>query len=368
MSIGTTIKRLRKEKKITQELLAEYLGITSRAVSQWECDRTAPDISQLPALANIFQVSADVLLGIDVAQKDKRIAELLEKAQKKWELGYNAEAEKILRAGLKEFPDSYKIMVDLMGRVWRLGKNSAESADKEKILQETVSLGERILAGCTDDSIRHDAIQLLCYTYPQIGETDKAIDLANQMPSRFLSAGNLLCSIYTGTKLFEIKQNELFITIATNLHYEICYNNRPLDDGSYPYTYSEFIELLKKYLAILDIIFEDKNYGFCTQLIGWTHIRLAQYYMLENQPDKALESLQIAAKCSVWFDTEYNPEDKYTCLLLRGRKFGGMTHNISENDCLHQLKEMVKPVFDSLRETPEFKAVEDMLRPHAKTH
>ncbi len=66
MSIGSTIKRLRREKDITQEQLAGYLGITSRAISQWECDRTAPDISQLPALCHIFNVSSDVLLGIDI--------------------------------------------------------------------------------------------------------------------------------------------------------------------------------------------------------------------------------------------------------------------------------------------------------------
>ena len=38
MSIGKTIKKLRRERDITQEQLAAYLGITSRAVSQWECD------------------------------------------------------------------------------------------------------------------------------------------------------------------------------------------------------------------------------------------------------------------------------------------------------------------------------------------
>ena len=65
MSIGTTIKRLRRERDITQEQLAEYLGISTGAVSQWECDRTAPDITQLPLLANVFDVSADELLEID---------------------------------------------------------------------------------------------------------------------------------------------------------------------------------------------------------------------------------------------------------------------------------------------------------------
>ena len=44
MSIGTVIKKLRKEKDITQEQLADYLNITAQAVSQWECDNSAPDI------------------------------------------------------------------------------------------------------------------------------------------------------------------------------------------------------------------------------------------------------------------------------------------------------------------------------------
>ncbi|MBR2447915.1 MAG: helix-turn-helix transcriptional regulator, partial [Clostridia bacterium] len=48
MQIGLKIKKLRKENDITQEQLAEYLSISSRAVSQWECGKTMPDISQLP--------------------------------------------------------------------------------------------------------------------------------------------------------------------------------------------------------------------------------------------------------------------------------------------------------------------------------
>ena len=71
MTIGATIKQLRQEQDITQEQLADALGITSRAVSQWETDRTAPDISQLPALANFFDVTTDRLLGVDIARRRK---------------------------------------------------------------------------------------------------------------------------------------------------------------------------------------------------------------------------------------------------------------------------------------------------------
>ena len=75
MSIGTTIRNLRRERNYTQEELADMLGVSACAVSQWECDRTAPDISQIPILANVFEVSADILLEIDIA-KSKRAKEI----------------------------------------------------------------------------------------------------------------------------------------------------------------------------------------------------------------------------------------------------------------------------------------------------
>ena len=69
MNLGETIKKLRRQKDITQEQLAEYLNISSQAVSKWETDLSLPDITLIPMLANIFDVSADVLLGIDVINR-----------------------------------------------------------------------------------------------------------------------------------------------------------------------------------------------------------------------------------------------------------------------------------------------------------
>ncbi|MBO5228528.1 MAG: helix-turn-helix transcriptional regulator [Lachnospiraceae bacterium] len=79
MSIGTTIKKLRRERDITQEQLAEYLGISSKAISQWECDKTMPDISQLPLLANIFNVTTDEILGVNIDKREKRIDDICRK-------------------------------------------------------------------------------------------------------------------------------------------------------------------------------------------------------------------------------------------------------------------------------------------------
>ena len=62
-TIGKRIATNRKRLGLTQEQLAEQLGITAQAVSKWENDQSCPDINVLPALADIFGISTDVLLG-----------------------------------------------------------------------------------------------------------------------------------------------------------------------------------------------------------------------------------------------------------------------------------------------------------------
>ena len=367
MSIGSTIKKLRLEKGITQEELAEFLGLTSKAVSQWECDRTAPDISQLPALANIFEVSADVLLGIDIASKDKHIKQILEEAEAKSNLGYCIESAEILRAGLREYPDSYKIMSALMSSVWKARNEPENFKKRTELTHEVVSLGEKILAGCTNDEIRHTTIQLLCYTYPELGETDKAIALAGKMPPRGLTSSDLLCHIYRGSKRFENIQSRLLASV-NDLFLDMLYNNAPLDDGTHPYSNEECIALHTKYLAIMDIFFEDENFGFYRQEISWANIFLAMHYMRANKHESAIACLQTAAKHSIISDTAYAPDDKYTCLLFRGKEFGGVSHNITENDSLHQLEQMNDPVFDAIRNTSEFIEIVKSLQQYANKH
>ena len=75
MTFGQTIKSLRREANMTQENLAELLSISPQAISRWETDVAMPDISLLPPLANLFNVTTDYLLGMETYQKDLRKAE-----------------------------------------------------------------------------------------------------------------------------------------------------------------------------------------------------------------------------------------------------------------------------------------------------
>lgn len=362
MSIGTTIKKLRKEKNITQEQLAEYLGITSRAVSQWECDRTAPDISQLPALANIFEVSADVLLGIDVTQKEKRTEEIIKEANRHRESGHTDEAINTLRSGLKEFPNSYVLMGNLLSCLRTL---IMKPEKKEALLQEGILLGEKILEECTNDKERHNAIHCLCYFYREKGEPEKAIALAEKMPSLFSNAEYLFSTIHTDRKRLEYIKCTLS-AIFSMIYNELWLMNDPLDDGTSPYTNKEYIEILKKYPAIMDIILEDKNYGlFAIHLIG-TNTKLAQYYIREQEVENALNALNAAAKYAIWYDTQFQTLDAYTCLLLRDHSFGHVLTDSNENQCLILLHRLEESPFDSVREQPAFRKITEELQKYAK--
>ena len=63
MVIGKNIKELRRRNKMTQLQLAERLGITPQAVSKWENEHSAPDISLLPKRAEMFSVTIEELIN-----------------------------------------------------------------------------------------------------------------------------------------------------------------------------------------------------------------------------------------------------------------------------------------------------------------
>ena len=63
-NIGALISKLRKEKGMTQQELADKLKITDKAVSKWERDLSFPDVNSLPKLAEIFNVSIDELMQV----------------------------------------------------------------------------------------------------------------------------------------------------------------------------------------------------------------------------------------------------------------------------------------------------------------
>ena len=186
MSIGTTIKQLRQAQDITQEQLADILGITSRAVSQWETDRTVPDISQLPALANFFDVSTDFLLGVDIRRKEEEVDKIIKQVNKFQEQGDQESTAKYLREQLKTYPNEPGLLTELAFALRNYyfvqGKADTEKLKKEKS-NEIIALCERALKYYkpTDDNSFAKQQLIIHYIY-DLKDKEKAREMIMSLP------------------------------------------------------------------------------------------------------------------------------------------------------------------------------------------
>ena len=79
LNFAENFKNLRKEKGITQEKIADILGVSSQSISRWELCICYPDIEMLPSIANYFGVTVDYLLSNDLHSKEKDRALFWEK-------------------------------------------------------------------------------------------------------------------------------------------------------------------------------------------------------------------------------------------------------------------------------------------------
>lgn len=347
MSLGKTIKKLRRERDMTQEALAEILSISPQAISRWECDLAMPDISLIAPLCNLFQITADELLEIDHAQKQKNINAICEEADKFSQRGYLEEARSILEDGLKKYPDTLDLIYNLM----QLSYWQANATGKREYVDEAIKWGEYILSRSTEDYQRHGAIQILCYTYRNVGRIDEAVKLAESMPFMVESQESLLSQIYSGDKAYKAKQSEI-ASLFQFLSNSLFYLQTRLDSGEWAYTPKEYAILFEKRIALLHLFFENGDFGFYNTHLCDTHRELAVYYAKENDEEKSLNHLRSAAEHAVKFITSFNEE--CTSLIFRGKQRGSWTSSDSNNDASRLLDQMDSAIFDSIRQKKEF--------------
>lgn len=364
MSIGLTIKKLRRERDMTQEQLAELLGITANAVSQWECDRTAPDISQLPMLSNIFRVSADVLLGIDVGAMDAQIEEIYNQVRELFCTGHRQEGIELCREGLKKFPDAYILMEEL-------AFNLSDSHNRA-IQEESIALFERILAGTTDDSAKNHAIGNLCRLYMAVGNPERAKELAETIPVPVYTKAQCYRMTLRGAEWADDMRHQVAIDFD-NFIWDLRNLSRYSRGESPIFTDAERLVLWKKVIAFVDVFYENGDYAFDEQLLIDAHFWCAKLYIRMGNTETALNELESMLKHIEKFDKYSDgllgahvvlPQDKWqTSLLVRPRdKNEGllpMTNSSAstENAAMDYLRQLSDSAFDTIRSYPRFSQI-----------
>lgn len=342
-SIGQNIRRLRRERDITQEGLAEFLGITAQAVSGWECDRSLPDIAQLPLLANIFGVTTDEILGVNVAAREANIDEICRTARKTDADGYRDEAIRLLRKGLLDYPNSYKIMAQLASYLYMAGQ-----------FDEALALNQKVMQECTDINIRAEVTSNLCSLYDYLGQNQKAVETAMTIPE--MSRNDLLKYLYKGTQLVEFYRENTLDMFGDALFQaeQLAYCRD--DDGKEVYTHDEQLAILAKVTAVYEILLEDGDYNFFAQFVESAYRQSARLYAGKGDAENTLVSLRRMAEFSQKF-LRYPEDAAQTSMLFRGVKYGGWVKNTPDavNTLIREnLDYLNEPKFDFVRGRPEF--------------
>ncbi len=170
MSIGRNIYALRQEKGYTQLTLAEKLGVSVQAVSKWENDVCAPDVSLFPGLAELFGVSIDRLFGFRLGAEEE-IQAIRVKAD-----GFDSLEENIafLLSSLEKYPNSPELKTDLAMSylsAWRMGLGGVE---KEEAREKCLRLCREVERSCGDRVQVDAALEIMSRVYRESGEYDRA--------------------------------------------------------------------------------------------------------------------------------------------------------------------------------------------------
>ena len=151
------IKVYRKKMNLTQEQLAEIMGVTVGAVSKWELGLSNPDIMQLPKLARLFGVSLDVLFSLELT--DPSADDLAEEIKRySHDKEYDKGAEVALNA-IRRYPNHF----DILYRSAKLFMMQGIERKNKEALEKALELYHRccpLLGQCRDESISELSIQI----------------------------------------------------------------------------------------------------------------------------------------------------------------------------------------------------------------
>lgn len=111
MTIGEVIRKYRKEKQMTQEEMAGYLGVTTPAVNKWENGNSLPDISMLAPIARLLGISTDILLSYQSELTDKEISSKIELLAEKMKTESYEDVFSWTEDQIREYPNCDKLIL-----------------------------------------------------------------------------------------------------------------------------------------------------------------------------------------------------------------------------------------------------------------
>ena len=196
MKLGEKIKSLRKQRNISQEVFANYLGVSYQAVSKWENAYTMPDVAMIPAIASFFGVSTDELFDFKLYEIEKNVERIVDEHSKYLDTD-KSKAEQVLRDGLKKYPGNDVLLNCLIGVLVELRKHD-----------EVITICLALVESTKYDDVRLDAYRIMAEAYMAKGEYRLAKDAIEHIPEIYFSNLYVKACLLDGSDKWEAATKE----------------------------------------------------------------------------------------------------------------------------------------------------------------
>ncbi len=356
INLKDTLRTLRQQKNITQEVLAGHLGITAQSVGKWERGEGYPDITLLPKIALYFNVTIDELLNVDQLRIEQEIKNYMSKSACCKRSGDNAGNLALWEKAYKEFPNDCRVIAELMDAVNRDGKWPCPKEDAERIL----FLGERILQESTDSSLRDSAVQTLCVTCASMGDEQKALHYAEMGGSFYSTKESLKTFALTGEAGVRACQEHL---VSLLLEASMTAVQMTADAA---FTPAEEIQAYQFGVDLFHLLFSDGNVGSYANELSTLCLRIAQKYAELADAPKTLEYLEQSARYAVAESAAVKAP--FTAFLVNRLENNPAlwSKNYKGNACNLRLAALSWEGYDFIRDSDVFRKIQSTLKNHAE--
>lgn len=201
MQLGRKIRALRKARNISQEVLAQFLGVSFQAVSKWENETAMPDITLIPAIASFFDIATDDLFDYNRLEMERRVFEICNAAYA-FRFSNPAKSEAILREGLKQYPGNDVILNNILCVL--------EPAERS---EEIITICKTLIEGTRDDEVKYDALRILADTYHQTGQQALVEPTLEQIPEIYFTKLQQMAFLLEGDKALDAARKQMGLSL-----------------------------------------------------------------------------------------------------------------------------------------------------------
>lgn len=294
INISTIIADRRREKGVTQDQLAAYMGVTKASVSKWETGQSYPDITFLPQLAAYFNISIDELMGYTPQMTKESIKDLYHRLSSDFSSKPFHDNMGECREIIKKYYSCFPLLMQMAVLLCNHHMLAKDAEEGKSILEEAISLCIRIKNDSGDVWLSKEAVSLEATCCLMLGEPQRVLELLGEtirpipndeagIAQSYLMMGNR----EEANKVLQISMYQHLLMLVGGGVSLLQLQNE------------QFEETLHRILTVANVFCLEKLHP---NIMALTYLNAAHGYCTKGIDEKALDMLQkYADLCSTGF-------------------------------------------------------------------